>query len=342
MNDPTGLPPIIGESPTWMGVVALARRVAPGDASVLLVGPTGSGKDLLAQHIHHWSGRPGNLVAVNCAALPEALVESELFGHGPEAFTSARRGKPGLMETAAGRTLLLDEITSLPWSAQGKLLRALESGEVRRVGETTVRHVSVRFIAAAQDDLGEQLGTRAFRHDLYHRLAQAVISVPALADRATDIAILARHFAAMQGRVLEPDAITVLMGHTWPGNVRELHHTIARAGFVVEDGILPGWAIAQAIRAGLVPASPLSVSARPAIAAVDPALLQACAAHGWHGARTAAALGISRSALYDRLRALGVSLRAAKKAAFVSDRLDNGRQRHTMPDDRGQRDHVTR
>lgn len=300
---------IIGVSAALRTAIDLARRLGPRKETVLLIGATGTGKELFAQHIHYWSGRPGELVAVNCAALPATLVEAELFGHTADAFTGARRPKPGLLEIADGRTLLLDEITSLALEAQGTLLRVLETGEVRRVGATTARHVQVRFIAAAQDDLHARIAQGRFRLDLYERLAQGVVRIKPLAERPEDIVLLARHFAQLDGRVLEDDALGPLMSHGWPGNVRELRNVITRAGWLVENGTLPRTSIEEAIGTN----SPRTLLLDPRNRDTERRdLLAACEAHGWHAGRTAAALGWARSTLFKRLKAHGLSLRVLR------------------------------
>jgi transcriptional regulator with PAS, ATPase and Fis domain len=205
---------------------------------------------LFAQHIHAWSGRPGALVDVNCAALPDTLLESELFGHAAGAFTGARRAKPGLIESADGQSCFLDEISSLTLSLQAKLLRALEMQEIRRVGEVVKRRVDVRFIAAAQDDLGARIREGAFRQDLYQRLAGVVVRIPPLAQRLEDLLPLAEHFAIRVGRRLAPDAERVLLAHTWPGNVRELGMVIERAACFDGGEVLTGSVVRDAIAAG--------------------------------------------------------------------------------------------
>jgi DNA-binding NtrC family response regulator len=319
-NDREPPAPIIGESVALRGAVELARRLANRDATVLLIAPTGCGKELFAQHIHHWSGRPGELVALNCAGLPATLVESELFGHTAGAFTDGRRPKPGLIDIADGRTLLLDEVTSLPLEAQGTLLRVLETGEVRPVGGTTTRRVKVRFIAAAQEDLPERIAQGRFRRDLYERLAQGIVRIPSLAERQEDVVLLARHFAGLDGRVLEADAMAVLLAYDWPGNVRELRNVILQAGWLVEDGTLPARSVEQSMAMRIVAQDAARRAGHPRGSPPQSAkhrLFAVCAAHGWHAGRTARALGVSRTTLYTWLRRQGISLRAVKRHAVV-------------------------
>jgi DNA-binding NtrC family response regulator len=219
------------------GVLGLARRVARTDATVLIQGETGTGKELLARYIHRHSARAGRpLVAVNCAALPEALIESELFGHEKGAFTGALARRIGCFEAAAGGTLLLDEVTEIPLGLQAKLLRALQEGEVVRVGATHPIPVDVRVIAVTNRDLADEVAEGRFRPDLFYRLDVVSLRPPALRERAGDIPLLARHFvhkyAALHrsaARELAPEAMDALLAHDWPGNVRELENTVQRA-----------------------------------------------------------------------------------------------------------------
>jgi transcriptional regulator with GAF, ATPase, and Fis domain len=246
----SGLPPIVGDSRALRDAVSLAQRTAESRLPVLLVAPTGCGKELFAHHIHRWSGRPGELVDVNCAALPESLIESELFGHGAEAFTGARRAKPGLIEVANGKSFLLDEIPSLSLALQAKLLRVIEAQELRRVGELAKRPIDVRFIAAAQDDLSARVLARVFREDLFHRLAGVIIQIPPLAERPEDVLPLARHFANCLSLALETAAERALLEHEWPGNVRELRMVIERSACLTEGGIVTERIVNAALAAG--------------------------------------------------------------------------------------------
>ena len=214
-----------------------AERVAAYPTTVLISGESGTGKEVVAQFVHAHSERSDRpFVPVNCAAIPETLIESELFGHAKGAFTGAGTAKAGLFEEADGGTLFLDEIGDLPRSAQASLLRVLQEGEVRRVGEAKARPVDVRVIAATACDLGEAVASGDFRDDLYYRLNVVPIHVPALRDRPEDIAALARHFARtfavgmdIEARSLSTSALHALASYPWPGNVRELRNTIERA-----------------------------------------------------------------------------------------------------------------
>jgi transcriptional regulator with PAS, ATPase and Fis domain len=212
--------------------------------TVLIEGETGTGKELVARGIHRASPRAdGPFVAVNCAALPEALLESELFGHRRGAFTGATQDHRGLFEAASGGTILLDEVGEMPLTMQAKLLRVLQEGEVVAVGDTRPRRIDVRVVSATNRDLSESVQQQTFRQDLYYRVAAFPIRVPPLRDRRDDIPMLAYHFlrsaAERQGRRVEdfdPDAMEALLHFDWPGNVRELQNEMERATTLARDG----------------------------------------------------------------------------------------------------------
>ena len=239
---------VLGDSTLFRKAIALARRVAATDASVFLTGESGAGKELFAQFIHDHSRRSSrSLVAVNCAALPEPLLESEMFGHVKGAFTGAVRDKPGLLETANGGTLFLDELIEMPKSIQAKLLRVIQDGVVRRVGsETTDAVVNVRFIAATNTNPEQAVQSGLLREDLYYRLRVVPIHVPSLRERPEDIPVLAERFLAHYwGRHRNPadpapkfsrSALWALGAHSWPGNVRELQNVIEHAVVLLEPG----------------------------------------------------------------------------------------------------------
>jgi two-component system response regulator HydG len=233
-----GFNAIIGASRAVLSVLAQARRVAAvRDVTVLIGGETGTGKELLARAIHLDSPRAGApFVEINCAAIPANLLESELFGHERGAFTGAVAARPGLLELASGGTLFLDEVGNLPLELQPKLLRALESREIRRVGGQTTRRFDVRVIAASHVDLSVAVATETFREDLYYRLNVVQLVLPPLRDRGDDVELLAEAFlrklAAHHGLPvpsLEPGVRSALRAHPWPGNVRELRNSIERA-----------------------------------------------------------------------------------------------------------------
>jgi len=239
---------VLGDSATYRALIDLARRVSATDASVFITGESGSGKELIAQFIHSHGRRASRpLVAVNCAALPEPLLESEMFGHVKGAFTGAVKDKVGLLERANGGTMLLDELIEMPKSIQAKLLRVIQDGVLRRVGsDTTDAVVNVRFIAATNRDPEEAVASGALREDLYYRLHVVPIHVPALRERPDDIPLLAAHFlthywARHRGGtepvpVLSKAAVWALRAHTWPGNVRELHNVIEHAVVLLAPG----------------------------------------------------------------------------------------------------------
>jgi DNA-binding NtrC family response regulator len=231
-------PEIVGDSPALRSALDQVRRVAPTDATVLLEGEGGSGKELFARAVHHLSGRKAqSFLAINCAAIPEGLLESELFGHEKGAFTGAVASKRGKFEIADKGTLFLDEIGDLSPPLQGKVLRVIEQRQFERVGGTATRTVDIRLVAATNHDLKTLVASGAFRQDLYFRLSVFPITVPALRDRKEDIPALAEHFvrrfAAEQKRrgpvSIDPSALRALVDHSWPGNVRELENTIERA-----------------------------------------------------------------------------------------------------------------
>jgi transcriptional regulator with GAF, ATPase, and Fis domain len=238
-----GAPRIIGEDPSLRLVLQHLHRAAATDATVLLEGESGTGKELFARTLHALSPRQdGPFVAINCAAIPETLLETELFGHEKGAFTGATARKPGRFEVAHRGTLFLDEIGDLPLSLQAKILRALEEKRFERVGGTQSLHVDVRVVAATNRNLKARVAERQFREDLYFRLSVFPVEIPPLRDRPGDVAILARFFVDRFSRdvnkptlTLAPAAVAALEGYWWPGNVRELQNCIERA-VILTDG----------------------------------------------------------------------------------------------------------
>ena len=236
-----GAPTIIGESPSLKQSILALQRASGSDATVLLEGESGTGKELFARALHALSQRSdGPFVAINCAAIPDNLLETELFGHEKGAFTGAVARKPGKFELAHKGTLFLDEIGDLPLALQAKILRALEERRFERVGGTQSLHVDVRIVAATNKGLRSGVAAKQFREDLYFRLSVFPITIPPLRDRQEDISILARHFAERYSRdlkkavVLAPSAIEDLQRYRWPGNVRELQNCIERAVILSE------------------------------------------------------------------------------------------------------------
>ncbi|HME58479.1 MAG TPA: sigma-54 dependent transcriptional regulator [Terracidiphilus sp.] len=235
------LPEIIGYAPCMLEISRRVRLVAPRSTPVLIEGPTGSGKELVAEALHRLSARSRNpFVAINCAAIPEALLEAELFGHTRGAFTGAVQGRVGRIEAADGGTLFLDEIGEMPLALQSKLLRFVECGELQRVGDNEKVKVDVRIVAATHQALAQQTQDGGFRADLYYRLAVFLIRTPSLAEHTDDLPLLVNHFLAQMGRAapikrVDPSALAKLTAHDWPGNVRELEHVLERAAILAGE-----------------------------------------------------------------------------------------------------------
>ena len=246
LNERFGFEGVIGNSPLMHAVVERLRQIAPTSATVLITGESGTGKELVAKALHNNSPRKSKpFVALNCAALSENILESELFGHIKGAFTGADRERKGWFEHANGGTMFLDEVGDIPLSTQVKLLRVLESGEIVRVGTNEPIKVNVRLISATNRDLKEGIGSGGFRQDLYHRLKVVSVHLPPLRARREDITLLTdsfmRQFAGSHGKVvtaMTPAARKVLMAHPWPGNVRELKNAIESMVVIDSDGIL--------------------------------------------------------------------------------------------------------
>lgn len=293
------------------------ERTAPSTISVLLLGETGVGKEVLARKIHECSGRPGRFVALNCAALTESLLESELFGHEKGAFTGAVSARPGLFETAEAGTVFLDEVGELPLSTQVKLLRVLEDRELVRVGGRTPRRVDVRFVSATNRDVEQSINDGDFRQDLFYRLNGITLDVPALRDRPADIVALAEHFVShgahhpSRRAVLSAEVREKLLRYPWPGNIRELRNVIERALLLCGGGEIAPEHL------------PISIQARPSLAEapyVDPRapLLQrlesmerdrivtALERCGGNQTQAAQLLGMSRRTLINRVNTMGL------------------------------------
>jgi len=238
-----GLPNIIATDPKMIAVLGMIEQIADSSASVLITGESGTGKDLIARALHFSSARrDGPFIPINCAAIPESLIESELFGYVKGAFTDARQGKTGLFLAARGGTLFLDEIGEMPPPLQAKLLRAIEDKRIRPLGAIEETSIDVRIVAASNTDLDKAIAEGKFRSDLYYRLATVTLPVPPLRERPQDIALLARHFlirasaeAGKNVRDLDPDAMAYLMRYRWPGNVRELQSAIQTGVILSRD-----------------------------------------------------------------------------------------------------------
>jgi DNA-binding NtrC family response regulator len=235
------LPELIGNAPCMLEVSRRIRLVADRMTPVLIEGPTGSGKELVAEALHRLSSRSKKpFVAINCAAIPEALLEAELFGHTRGAFTGAVQGRVGRIESANGGTLFLDEIGEMPLALQSKLLRFVETSELQRVGDNETIKVDARIVAATHRPLAEHTQTGAFRADLYYRLAVFLIRTPSLAEHGEDLPLLVEHFLEKMGREepvkrIDQPAMAKLAAHGWPGNVRELEHVLERAAILAGD-----------------------------------------------------------------------------------------------------------
>jgi DNA-binding NtrC family response regulator len=278
---PAAADTLLGESPAMNDVRRLIERVAPSDLSVLVVGATGTGKELVARAIHEASSRRARpLVALNCASVPESLLGAELFGYRKGAFTGAIADREGLVEAAEGSTLFLDEVGDMPSSMQAALLRVLEQREVRRIGETHARSVDFRLIAATHRDLPAEVAAGHFREDLRYRLAELTVELPRLADRGEDVDLLARFFLrqaetqlALPMHTLGPNAEAVLRRHPWPGNVRELRATLRRAAVLADDRVITAADLRLEGSAATPPGSPADAElgdlSRPLAAARD-------------------------------------------------------------------------
>ncbi len=237
------IPEMIGESAPMLELARMIRLVAPRSTSVLIEGETGTGKEVVAQALHRLGSRSMKpFVVLNCAAIPEALLEAELFGHTRGAFTGAVQSRTGRIEAAHGGTLFLDEIGEMPLALQAKMLRFLECGELQRIGDNETTRVDVRVIAATHQPLEQRAEERAFRLDLYHRLAVFPLTVPALRERIEDLPKLADFFLErlakqMSRKILTPSALTVLSSYSWPGNIRELMHVLERGTILAEERV---------------------------------------------------------------------------------------------------------
>jgi transcriptional regulator with GAF, ATPase, and Fis domain len=305
--------PLIGRSPVLLNLISLLQRVAPTQTTVLLQGESGCGKEQVAKYLHHYSQRVDQpFVVVDCGALGESLIESELFGHEKGAFTGANQRKAGLFEAANGGTLLIDEIGELPLGLQTKLLRALESGTIRRIGGTEYLNVDVRVIAATNRDLRQCVQEGTFRQDLYYRLSAFPVDVPPLRERKDDIPALATHFLSqLEGAdyhlPLCSSVIAALLDHDYPGNVRELKNIVERAAILAGNNpIQPqhlGIEGAQPPPARLPACAPELLSRRSTRHSDEEVLTALRDAEG-HRGKAAERLGISERSLYRRLASL--------------------------------------
>jgi transcriptional regulator with GAF, ATPase, and Fis domain len=305
----TGVPPVIGQSPPWRQVLRQGAQVAATDTTVFLQGESGTGKEVVARFIHRSSPRRnGPFVAINCAALPEQLLESELFGYERGAFTGAHLSKAGHIEVASSGVLFLDEVSEMSLTAQAKLLRVLQEREFQRLGGTRVVKANVRVIAASNRDLQSAVTEGRFREDLFYRLRVFDIYMPPLRERRSDIPLLTDAFLQGFSRStgcssagLTSDAQDLLLQYDWPGNVRELHNALERAAILCEGGAITAEHLSLR---GPGVAAPRRRSHLPDVE--RRAIEQALHETAWNKSRAALRLGITRTQLYGRLRKYGL------------------------------------
>jgi DNA-binding NtrC family response regulator len=300
---------LVGSSPAMRKVVNLIEKVAPTEATVLVRGASGTGKEIVARALHANSARRNRpLVTINCAALQETLLESELFGHEKGAFTGAVQTKAGLVEVAEGGTLFIDEIGEMAIGLQAKLLRVLEDGHFRRVGGTTEMQADVRVVAATNRSLEDEIKENRFREDLYYRLNVISVTLPLLRERPTDIPELVEHFLITRqlGPTryhIQPDALDTLVRHDWPGNVRELANVLERAQILAEDHCITLDDLPESLGVSrrISTEGPSEADARNLDAVERRHVLSVLQQEGGNKVHTAKALGISRRALYRLL-----------------------------------------
>lgn len=319
---------LIGHSPAWEQAIDRARQAAATDADILIEAESGTGKELVARLIHRLSRRkPGPFVAVNCAAFPETLLESELFGHARGAFTGAVAARPGKFETANGGTLLLDEVGEMPLALQPKLLRALQEREFDRLGDTRSVKVDMRVIATTNRPLERMVRAGEFRADLYYRLNVIPLSLPPLRDRPQDIAELARHFADRYaaggtGLSMAPEFLARLQQHSWPGNVRELANLMRRAAALCAGEI--GIEVLEPSDLGAsLSAPPLAAEAFHAglsMETMEKRLLQITLdATAGNRSRAAEMLGVSLRTVRNKIRDYGLPPKKSYARSYAHD-----------------------
>jgi DNA-binding NtrC family response regulator len=303
------VPEIITQHAAMQAVLQLVERLARSDAAVLVTGESGTGKELIAKAVHRLSPRAdAPLVDINCAAIAENLMESELFGHEKGAFTGALGRKTGLFEMAAGGTLFMDEIGELDPKLQGKLLRALETGTFFRVGGTQKVEVNVRIIAATNKDLAKAVQDGTFRQDLFYRINTLNISLPPLRDRALDIPLIADHFLHRYGGANPPklsdEAVAALQAYQWPGNVRELRNVIERAVLLANGGVI--YARDLPLTTATVGETPRAAGGELTLEELERRHIEAVLHQAnWHQGKAATVLGISSKTLYRKIREYG-------------------------------------
>jgi len=304
--------PLIGKSRAFSTIRTLIDKVRDTDAPVFIYGESGTGKELVARAIHdRGTRRDGPFVALNCGAIPDQLLESELFGHTRGAFTGALREKAGLLEEAKGGTFFLDEIGDLSHPLQAKLLRLLQEKEIRRIGETRTRLIDVRFISATNKDLEREIERGTFRMDLYYRLRILTIEVPPLRERRGDILLLINHFVEKYGREMgrerpyvSPRALELLVNYTWPGNIRELQNEVQRCLILAgNDRLIRDEHLSPKINPHPQPPAPVTYNYFTAKAEFEKRFLhQALIRFGHNKARTAEEIGLTRQGLFKLLK----------------------------------------
>jgi len=311
---------IIGRSPKMLEVYRSIARVAPTDATVLIVGPSGSGKERVARAIHAHSKRARMpMTAINCGALAESVLESELFGHEKGAFTGADRPRRGLFESSNGGTIFLDEISETTPGFQVKLLRVLQERQIRRLGSNTYLPVDVRILAATNADIGERIRAKQFREDLYYRLSVMTIHLPALEERQEDIPLLVRHFLSgfnernARRVTLNEEATGLLMRMSWPGNVRELENLIERAAILSTTGEISAEDVERASGAGALSSAKAEETATTLKGVERQQIVRALREAQGNRSLTARKLGIERKTLYKKARRLEIDLDAPEK-----------------------------
>lgn len=305
---------MMGTSPAFLRVVEQATLAAKSDVRVLLIGESGTGKELMAAHIHgHSPFATGPFIKVNCAAIPNELMESELFGHEKGAFTGAAAMRRGKFELAHGGTLFLDEVGDLPQAAQAKLLRVLQEGEFHRLGSEQPVSVSVRVISATNKDLAAEVAQNRFREDLYYRLAVVPLRIPALRERPQDVRVLAAHFLEefcvrnnVRRKTLDETVLDLFERYSWPGNARELRNIVERMAILSTGDVLDKDAAPIELRLGRDPDAPNSVEEARRSAEREH-IARALDEASWNVSAAARALGMERTSLHKRIRALGLA-----------------------------------
>ena len=296
---------MIGQSAAMQDVYRLIQRAGPSDKAILILGESGTGKELVARALHRASRRANRpMVVINCAALPETLLESELFGHERGSFTGAISAKPGLFEVADGGTLFIDEIGELPGSLQAKLLRVLEDGSLRRIGSIQERRVNVRLLAATNRDLAKEVEAKRFREDLYYRINVMSLELPPLRDRAGDVELLVRHVLG-PGWEIEPAALEAMERYDWPGNVRQLINAIDRGKILADSETIRMRDLPPELASPQITAradKPLTVEITDDLAVIQRnKVLEVLRREEGNKSKAARALGIERRKLYRLL-----------------------------------------